>query len=162
VRKSLASGVGVAAALVVVFGSGNSSADGEYNGQTYAKVAESFKSFNGTLIIATRVGSYLPTEQCIVVGSRKTPGSAPGWLLDLNCNDTSALNGHPGNSMTTASAQKVHQIQATAKNINRDFAKSTAAGKPSWCEEHLESCQKFCANNGAEYCSDEVKQFLGV
>ena len=104
-----------------------------------------------------------------VVGSRNasfldSSGNRQGGkvLLDLNCNDTSALNGHPGNSVTTPEGQKVHQIQNTAKQINENYAEATAAGQKSWCEENSSDCAQFCTNAGQGLCSAEVMQALGA
>ncbi len=168
-KKSVTGGVGVAAALLVVFGSGSASAVNEYAGQTYDKAVQAISSGGGTAVIATKEGSYLPLDQCLVVGSRSasfldSSGNKQGGkvLLDLNCNDNSALNGHPGNSVTTPEGQKVHQIQNTAKQINENYAEATAAGQKSWCEENSSDCAQFCTNAGQGLCSAEVMQLLGA
>lgn len=168
-RRSLAGGVVVAAAITVAFGSGSASATNEYAGQTYDKASQAISSAGQTAVIATKEGSYLPLDQCEVVGSRtasflNSSGQKQGGkvLLDLNCNDTSALNGHPGNSVVTAEGKKVQQIQTTAKQINQNFAEATAAGQKSWCEDNSSDCSQFCNNAGKGLCSDEVMQLLGA
>lgn len=157
-RKSLASGVGVAAALVVVFGAGSAGAINEYNGYTYAQAQESISSGGRITVIRSREGSYLPTEKCIVVGSRDTSGPAGRKvLLDLNCND-SVGGTHPGNSAASVSGKQAKALRGWAANINKDFAEATKAGKPSWCEQHADSCQYAC--DQSEACSAEVLAFL--
>lgn len=169
-RKSLASGVGVAAALMVVFGSGSTGAVNEYVGQTYAKAAQAIKSSGGTAVISSREGSYLPTEKCIVVGSRKagfldSSGRSQSGkvLLDLNCNDTYAGNsGHPGNSAVTPDGQKVQQTRKTAQSLNEDYATATAQGSQSYCQQNAAECKSFCQGQGAGLCSAELTEFLGL
>ena len=108
-KKQLAiglGGVGVAAAAFATFGSGAASATNEYAGMTYADAAQQISDGGQSATIATRVGSFLPTSQCTVTGSRSadfldSSGSNPGnrVLLYLNCNNTFATAGVPGNSI---------------------------------------------------------------
>jgi len=101
-----AGAVGAAAASAAVFGSGIASANNEYVGQTYADASQAISDAGESATIATRVGSFLPTEQCVVTGSRPanfldSSGTNPGGrvLLNLNCNNTFATAGVPGNSI---------------------------------------------------------------
>ena len=96
-KKTLASGVGGAVVLVALFGSGSAAANpwDDYAGQTYEEAASSIGGWGGTPKPATRVGSYLPTEQCMVTGSRSGNGTV---LLDLYCNDRFASAGRSGYS----------------------------------------------------------------
>ncbi len=162
-RKSLASGVGVAAAFIVMSGAGSAEASpyGPYVGSTYGDASGSITSNGGTAVIVTREGSYLPTEKCIVVGSRK---SGTKFLLDLNCNDIYAgESGHPGNSAVTPEGQAAKTTLNTAKYLNENYAKETAAGSgKSYCEENTDSCTRFCQGKGAGLCSAELMQFLGL
>ncbi len=171
VKKSLASGVCVLAALVLPFGSGSAGANpyDPYAGQTYDKASQSISSSGGTVVIASREGSYLPTEKCVVTGSRNagfrdSSGNSQGnkVLLDLNCNDTSALNGHPGNSVATPEGKTVLQARETAKSLNEDYAASAAAGKQSYCELNADNCRSFCQSRGAGLCSAELLQALSL
>ena len=108
-KKHLAIGigaVGAAAASFALFGSGIASATNEYAGQTYADASQAISDAGQSATIATRVGSFLPTEQCMVTGSRSadfldSSGTNPGnrVLLYLNCNNTFATAGVPGNSI---------------------------------------------------------------
>ena len=108
-KKQLAIGVGAvgaAAASFAVFGTGVASATNEYAGQTYADAAQAISDAGQSATIATRVGSFLPTDQCMVTGSRSanfldSSGVNPGGrvLLFLNCNNTFATAGVPGNSV---------------------------------------------------------------
>ena len=107
-KKLLAVGFGAAgaAAASFAFGSGVASATNEYAGQTYADASQAISDAGQSATIATRVGSFLPTDQCIVTGSRSadfldSSGTNPGnrVLLYLNCNNTFATAGVPGNSI---------------------------------------------------------------
>ena len=160
-RRPVVGGVVVAAGLFAALGSGVVYANpyDPYSGQTYADAMSAINSSGGSATIATKEGSYLPLDQCIVTGSRRINSK---FMLDLNCNDTSALNGHPGNSVTTPQGQKVQQTQNTARDISENFAQATAAGQKSWCEENAESCANFCTKQAAGLCSAEVMQFLGA
>ena len=115
-RNSLASGVGAAAALLLAFGSGSASAINEYSGQTYGDAASAISSSGQSAVIATKEGSYLPLDQCLVTGSRTSSGQSGKVLLDLDCNDTSALNGHPGNSVTSPEGRQVQETRSSAKD----------------------------------------------
>jgi hypothetical protein len=109
VKKQLAVGigaVGAAAASFAVFGSGIASATNEYAGQTYADASQAISDAGQSATIATRVGSFLPTDECMVTGSRSanfldSSGVNAGGrvLLYLNCNSTFATAGVPGNSV---------------------------------------------------------------
>lgn len=157
-KSYLASIIG-GAALVAVFGSGVANALNEYNGMTYEKAAETIQNNGGTPVIVTREGSYLPTEKCVVVGSRNAGSNV---RLDLNCNDTSALNGHPGNSVASPEGKRALQVRTTAKSLNEDYAASAAAGKQSYCEQNAASCSNFCQGPGVGLCSAELMQALGL
>jgi len=53
----------------VLLGTGVAAA-AEYDGQTYADAAAAIEESGGTPIVATRIGSQLPQDECIVVDSR--------------------------------------------------------------------------------------------
>lgn len=102
--RTLAGGAG-AITLVALVGTGSAGAINEYDGQTYADAANAISQSGGSPKIASKVGSFLPTQNCIVTGSRNasfldSSGNNPGGvvLLDLNCNYMFALPGVPGNS----------------------------------------------------------------
>ena len=160
-RKSLASGFGVAAALVVVLGSGTAGAVNEYVGLTYGDAAAQIARNSGgraKAVISTREGSYLPTDQCMIIGSRTSNGNV---LMDLNCNDVAA-GAHPGNSTANPEAARIYQLRKTATRISEDYADSVAAGKTPWCDEKKASyCLKVC-NAVSGYCSDELEEYLGA
>ena len=107
VKKSVVrviAALGGAAALTGLVGTGSAGAINEYEGLTYAEAVNAIGK-SGTVKIASKVGSFLPTDQCIVTGSRNasfldSSGNNPGGvvMLDLNCNYMFALPGVPGNS----------------------------------------------------------------
>jgi len=162
VKKSLARGVGVlgsAAALVAVFGSGSAAAVNEYAGQTYEDAASSISDW-GTPVIASRVGSYLPTEQCMVTGSRDPSfldsSGNHRWgtvLLDLNCNDSVASAGKPGYSAASpegrtaiakaeeeAAKQKQEELAWLASDKGQAFCLERETEHPEW--EPLAGCHQ--------------------
>jgi len=137
------SAVGVAAASFAIFGSGTASATNEYAGQTYA--AQAISDAGQSAVIATRVGSFLPTDQCQVTGSRSanfldSSGTNAGGrvLLYLNCNNSFAAAGVPGNSIGSPEGrqaradyeQKLADAQAQAQQDEQDqlLQSATAAG----------------------------------
>jgi len=167
VRQSVIGGVGVAAALALFIGSGTANAVNEYKGMTYEKAASQINAGGGTVVIATRDGSYLPTEKCIVTASRKAKaldgsGRSQGvrFLLDLNCNATSAQSGHPGNSLATPEGVKAKQMRDLADAYSVDYAKAVAAGKNPSCANKVKWCQRVCTTSDA--CSAELSQYLGL
>lgn len=159
--KSMTGVVGVTASLLVMFGGGSAGANpyDSYSGQTYADASASISSGGGTAVVATKEGSYLPLDECLVTGSRFINSKV---MLDLDCNDTSALNGHPGNSVTTPEGKRVQQTQETAQQISDNYSEATAAGQKSWCEENASDCANFCTGAGQGLCSSEVMEFLGA
>ena len=165
-RKSLSSGIGVAAAVAFLSSAGLADANNEYKGLTYAKAQESITSSGGSIVISSREGSYLSTENCIVIGSRRanfldTSGRKSGYtvLVDLNCNDVVA-GGHPGNSAASADGKQAAKVRKYAAQVNKDYEESLAAGKPSYCETHNSGCKWICEQSGQ--CSSELLQFLGM
>lgn len=166
-KNPLVGGVLAAVALMVTFGSGSASADNEYVGQTYEAAARKISQW-GTPVVWTREGSYLPTDKCIVVGSKyaKTLDSSGQRrdygrvLLDLNCNDTSAKGDHPGYSAMTPQGQKEAQQRADGTKLSTNYEKAVAADKTPWCDGHEETCVQVC--QAAGNCSKELRDFLGM
>jgi hypothetical protein len=133
---------GGAAALFALFGSGSASAVNEYVGQTYNDAATAISQNGQSPIIATKVGSFLPTGACMVTGSHSasfldSSGNNPGGkvLLNLNCNYTFALAGVPGNSHASPegkaaydeAVQKAQEAQAAAQ-AEQDAAAAAESG----------------------------------
>jgi hypothetical protein len=165
VTKIPASAIGGAAVFLAFFGSPPANAVDEFKGQTYDKAAAMIQSWGYKPTIASRQGSYLPTEKCVVTGSRNTSSGngKPLFLLDLNCNDTSALNGHPGNSVASPEGKKALSYRQQADRITKDFAEATAAGKTPICAQS-EDLARYCVNlcNWSGVCSDELVDSLGL
>jgi hypothetical protein len=158
VKKILAGAVSGAAALAVIFGGGVASADNEYKGLTFAKVQE---RTNNRAVISSRVGSYLPTEECIVTGNRRATYGTGGSkiLVDLNCNDTMTA-GHPGYSLATEQGRKAEQLKATGINLSKNYENALKADKAPRCEGIYERCQQVCRQAGT--CSQELLDYLGL
>jgi len=64
-----AGAVGAMTLSTVLLGTGVAAA-AEYDGQTYADAAAAIEESGGTPIVATRIGSQLPQDECIVVDSQ--------------------------------------------------------------------------------------------
>jgi hypothetical protein len=159
VKKILAGALGGAAALTAIFGAGPAVADNEYQGRTYAQVQE---WTNNRAVISSRVGSYLPTEECIVTGNRTaTYGTGSSKILvDLNCNDTMTA-GHPGYSVATEQGQKAQKAKQTAASISKAY--DGRGDKLTYCErgdKESEYCRTICEQAGT--CSEGLMEFLGL
>ena len=137
--------LGVAPTLMALFAPAIAHADNEYAGQTYADAAQAISDAGQSAVIATRVGSFLPTDQCQVTGSRSanfldSSGTNAGGrvLLYLNCNNSFAAAGVPGNSIGSPEGrqaradyeQKLADAQAQAQQDEQDqlLQSATAAG----------------------------------
>ena len=144
-KKTLTRSVVVAAgatALFALFGSGSAAAINEYKGMTFNDAANAASQAGQQVIIATKVGSFLPTGACIVTGSHSasfldSSGNNPGGrvLLELNCNYTFALPGVPGNSHASPEGKAAYdeavqkaQEQAQAAQAEQEAAAQAAAG----------------------------------
>ena len=172
-HKYLAGGFGAAAAIAMVFGPGSAGAVNEFNGMTYAKAQQTATAHGNVLILSTKTGSYLDMDDCMVVGTRKadfldSSGRSAGgnrYLIDLNCNDLSAQNGHPGNSAATPEGKQVMEAKVNAEAISKDYAKATEAGKTPACFRDdgggsTRWCVKVCTTSKS--CSAELSSALGL
>lgn len=163
-------GVGVISAATVFiggFGAGTAVAVDEFNGSTYAKAMESVNSWGGTLIVATREGSYLPTGECLIVGTRKASSldssgnqrhKGGTYLVDLNCFEKSAAYGHPGNSLASPKGKEVQEWRSQAQYYSYEYTQSVAAGKEPKCSKSFNWCQRICRE--AKNCSADLLDFL--
>jgi hypothetical protein len=143
VKKYLTVGigaVGAATASFAVLGSGIASATNEYAGQTYADAAQAISDAGESATIATRVGSFLPTDECIVTGSRSadfldSSGVNAGGrvLLYLNCNSTFATAGVPGNSIGSPEGR------AARSDYEEKLAEQQAEADQSEADELLQT-----------------------
>ena len=166
-KKSLASAVGGVAVVGAVFGAGVAGAVNEYAGLTYEQAANSMNSRNLTPVIVSRVGSYLPTEKCIITSSRKpsildSSGRDTGGrsvYLVLNCND-SVAGEHPGNSAVTPQGAKAKAQRDAATAVSESYAKSLADGTTPWCADKMQRCKRVCETAGT--CSADLLEYLGM
>lgn len=161
-RVLLAAVVGATVVAMALIGSGSAGANNEYAGLTYEKAAE---YYGANPIIASRVGSYLPTGQCIITGSRSgsyndSSGNYRGGLyVDLKCNDTKTA-GHPGYSAMTPIGKEAADLRDKASSISTNYAKATEAGVAPACEQYFDNCQQICKLSGT--CSSELLNYLGM
>lgn len=126
---------GGALALSAAFGAGTASAINEYEGMTYADAANSIAGWGGTPVISSKVGSFLPTSQCVVTGSHNSSslnssGQSSGSkvLLDLNCNYMFSLPGVPGNSKASPEGREAYD-QAVQQAQQAQEAQQAQAGE---------------------------------
>lgn len=167
-KRILAGALGGVAVAMAIFGAGPANADNEYAGQTYGKAAASISGYGGTAVIASRVGDYLPTEECIVTRSRSakfldSSGNAGSKVhLYLNCNDTQTA-GHPGYSAATPTGKKALEAKQQSLSLSDDYAKAVAAGSTPAClknDDNANYCTKLCTASKA--CSAELSEALGL
>ena len=141
--------VGAAALSVAMFGSGIASADA-LTGKKYSDAVAWISQQNGTPVIATVNGDQLATDDCIVTSWNKSifldssgkNGLSQEYRMNLDCNNTVAAPGKPGNSAMTPEGANAKKEQETAASINED---------PTWClenDDNLQSCRKFCKRTG--------------
>lgn len=160
-KKSLVAGVGVAATLMMTVGTGSAGAVNEYADMTYAKASSQISAGGRTPVIATRVGDYLPLDQCIVTSSRAVKGGKT--LLNLNCGDGVASGGHGGNSVASPAGQKAQLNKDRAVRMSTNYEKSLEVGKTPSCfldEGSTQWCIDICTKSGA--CSSELSKALGL
>ncbi len=110
-------GVGAMALSMSLLGTGVAAA-AEYDGQTYADAAAAIEESGGTPVVATRVGSQLPQDDCLVVNSqdhsylRDPPDDvyvlsvADEVRLNLNCAGGYATAANPGASVASPAGRE--------------------------------------------------------
>lgn len=160
-NKPSSLGVGalsVAAAAMVMFGSGTASAINEYVGQTYDQASQAINGYGGTAVIASRTGEALQTGSCMVVGSHNTKaigssGFAGGTLtmLNLDCNQQLANPGHPGNSAASPQGKQVKKQLKDLEWLNEN---------PDQCQQYFDYCKQLC-DQYASQCSSDVSSITG-
>ena len=110
-------GVGAMALSMALLGTGVAAA-ADYDGQTYADAAAAIEEAGDTPIVATRVGSQLPQDQCLVVNSqdhsylRDPPddvyvlSATDEVRLNLNCAGGYATVTNPGASVASPAGRE--------------------------------------------------------
>ena len=147
--------------MVFDVGIANANPYDTFAGRTYAEVQE---ATNGQAKIGSRVGEYLPTEECIVTGSRRFSAGGNTFLVDLNCNDPKSAGGdgndHAGNSVMSPAGKRIAALKEQAVSISSNYEKAVAAGKSPACESRYDACVRVCEESGA--CSAELAEYLGL
>jgi hypothetical protein len=149
-KKLVARTTSAVAAMTVsmaMFGTPVAAADA-FAGQTYADASATLSKMGAKVVIAGRVGSYLPQDECMVTRSQQ-----PSWrkgtsftrvgdtvLLFLNCNSPVASATQPGYSAASPEGRAVKQLQDTADFINQH---------PEYCKENAETCKNFCTSHAS-------------
>ncbi|WP_431238730.1 hypothetical protein ACQ86B_02445 [Mycolicibacterium aichiense] len=172
--KRLVIGMAVTVFTVVLglFGAAEAAAAGpDVTGYTYAKATETISAWGYAAVISSVVGDQLPTSDCIVTSSGMasnldSSGRSRGKqvLLNLNCNQTLAGPGKPGNSAATPQGRQAKAIQDKADILSDDVTKSLAAGKTPYCGKggvDTQACKDFCDKN-AGVCSQTLLDFLAT
>jgi len=134
--------VGAAILSVTILGSGVASADA-LTGQTYDDAASKISEWNGTPVIGTVSGNQLQKGDCVVTSWHKSifldssgDNTRGGEiLLNLNCNNSLASPGHPGNSLMAPEGAKAKKDLTAAESINKD---------PSFCDKS-DAIAQWCA-----------------
>ena len=110
-------GVGAMALSMALLGTGVAAA-ADYDGQTYADAAAAIEESGGTPVVATRVGSQLPQDDCLVVNSqdhsylRDPPddvyvlSATDEVRLNLNCAGGYATATNPGASVASPAGRE--------------------------------------------------------
>lgn len=148
----IAGAVGAIAVSMSMVGAGVAAAD-PYAGQTYGDASSAISSYGQTAIIAGRVGSLLPDSECIVTRSQQAPWTSGAnfvpvtdtVLLYLNCNQTLAGPGVPGNSAASPEGRQAKKDQEAYvwKSTTEEGAQWCAANQkahPDWGAAAFNGC----------------------
>ena len=100
--------VGAAAVSMLLFGTGVAAAD-DYAGQTYADASAAASDAGLTAVVASRTGSKLSEDECLVERSQTAPFTSAndGAVVEgnvqmyLNCDGAYATNASPGKSVAS-------------------------------------------------------------
>lgn len=146
-----------AVAVLVAFGTlfatvgvGHASARDPLVGKKFSNAASWISQRNGTPVVATVSGSQLPLDDCVVTswsrgGFLNSSGKKDRrneYYIHLNCNNTVATAGHPGNSVVTPEGAQRKKELKYAASLNR---------RPEQCfkdDTTLKNCRNFCKNTG--------------
>jgi hypothetical protein len=118
------------AAVTAVWSAGAAGAD-SYAGQTYGDASQAIASSGRTAIVASRSGTALSQDDCIVTRSQNAPFAQNSVLLFLNCNATLAGPGVSGNSAASPEGQ------AAINEQNGYIWKSTTEDGAAWCTANI-------------------------
>jgi hypothetical protein len=163
VKKILAGALGGVAVAMAIFGAGPANAVDEYKGLTYEQVQQQAR--RQTIVIASRVGEYLPTEKCIVSSNRTASVSDSSGNLSsklyvyLNCNDPMTA-GHPGYSAVSPKGKEAADYRDKAQRLSANYENAIEAGESPFCEAEAERCARICEQAGT--CSEALVDYLGL
>ncbi|MCI4675400.1 hypothetical protein [Candidatus Mycolicibacterium alkanivorans] len=136
---AVAAVTGVSAALAL-WSAAIAAAD-PYAGMTYADAARAIGGGGMTAVVASRSGSGLPQDQCIVARSQNSPlHDKPKVLLYLNCNAAVAGAGVAGNSAGSPEGQAAIEQQKGYE------WKSTSEAGAQWCAENINAHPDWSAS----------------
>lgn len=128
-----AAAVGASAAAWALIQAAPAAAINEYEGLTWAEAVSQISNAGGYPKISSKVGSFLPTNQCVVTGSRtasslNSSGQSNGntVLVDLNCNYLFSLPGVPGNSKASPEGKEAYEKALDAAQQQQAQAQAEA------------------------------------
>ena len=128
--------IAAASAAMGFFGTGVAAAD-DYAGQTYADASSAASDAGQTVVIAARVGSRLPDDECIVTRSQTAPfaSAIDGIHVDsqvqfyLNCNGDHATATNPGASVASPEGREAKAAADEAAAQQSEEAELAAIGE---------------------------------
>jgi len=140
--------VGASILSVMMLGTGVASAD--LTGMSYDDAAGWISSHKGTAVVGSVNGDQVEKGACIVtswhmsmfLNSSGENDRKKDFVLNLNCNNSVASPGNPGNSVMTPQGAQGKKDQQIAAKINKN---------PAWCQstdKNLEYCQTICKRTG--------------
>ncbi|CAN5393375.1 hypothetical protein BH09ACT8_BH09ACT8_45550 [soil metagenome] len=140
-------GVVVAALVLLIAASGLSTATTDpLIGKTYKEASGKVAGWGGTSVIETVIGSRLQSDDCIVstwqkssfidIAGTKRNGE---FRFNLNCNETVAAPGRPGNSVASPEGKTAKENIQTAAWCSKP-AQANYAGCAGWCTNHEGMC----------------------
>jgi hypothetical protein len=167
-RRSVITVVGVLLVTTGLFGVGTAAASGpDVSGETYGKASSKLSGAGWTPVIASVVGDQLATDDCIVTSSAAasnldSSGRSRGsqMLLNLNCNQSLAAPGKPGNSAASPEGKQAKVMQDLAGKLSRTFDAETKQGLDHYCSDHSDYCTSVCKQSGV--CGGSLLSFLGL
>ena len=149
-KKLIARGaavVGATAVSMAVFGSGVAMAD-PLMGKTYGDASAQIGEWSATAVIATVVGTRLPTDECIVTHWQKDTNDNSRIMLSLNCNARAASATTAGNSLASPEGRAAKQEK------DMEYWRSSTPDGQEWCKENQEEHPEWEEQGVFQGCSE--------
>ena len=124
--------ISAAAASAALFGAGVAGAAPDVVGQTYADAVSAIEDEGSTAVVASRVGSKLEQDECIVTRAWDSPLgrfnngefglAADEVMISLNCNAGYATTTTPGASLASPGGRKAKAADEAAAAEEAELA----------------------------------------